>query len=548
MARRRGFTLIEMAVVMVVIGLLLMVSLPFFTEKISQEKVMKGRENVTALKREIIGFALTNGFLPELHGTSDQDVEEMANSLDAWDNPIAYWSDPDITGSGNNICDLAASNNNLRVDDGGTTYNDIAFVIAGRGPNFNLQVDEDSGGGAPSPRIIETYAYQTNTDEVNNDLDHGSVDYDLPADRDEPFDDMVQYVSIDYLKGRLCSGDEDDGPTGAEISFAEDIEKFGGSGGSGFSGGGNTSGPTISINAETGEMTMQTDSGASNNYGCSWYQGGKANCDSTGVCTFGSGLRIFYNQKTKRQSDGGYTFAIIGYDDATDGNATDDFNDGAIDRLCGGYCGRMGYAQTVSGATDGLYAPKLGIVFDYYGSSGSPWGEVNAFGNPTRNKHNNMSLVFWRDYGLTVGSLNDDVYHEDNSGVGDAVGNPVAENSCDGTANDGDFCNKGTDFWMEDGEFHPIRIDIQRDGANDWVNIYAYYNCNSTDCRDLTQDYFDPAVENTADFDFKITHNATIPAALDTLFTNVRFGFTMGDCGGSEGFDVTITDFGATFR
>jgi hypothetical protein len=521
-----------MAIVLVVIGLLLVVTLPFFTEKIGQEKIFEGRGNVDSLKREIIGFALTNGYLPTL-----SDVEAMANSVDAWDRRIAYWSDPDITGSGNDVCSAATPLTKLDVRDESlqtpATFDEIAFLIASPGPNFNLQVGDTGSGSYPTQ--VTTYG----PEDTPADQDHSGsfgADYDITGTRQERFDDIVEYVSFNFLYDRLGCSDED--LRGADISFDQDMADFDDTT---VSASNTPLGPTIQIDYETNTITMQNEGGNPDTYGCIFYTGldPAGNCTEVngngGVCQFGDGIRAFFREETERVTDGGFTFAVIGVNDASGVNDTSDLTE-----LCGGQCGRLGYAGSFTGNI-GIKQPKLGVVFDFYGSP-APWNESVVFPPLTTNDHNHMSFVYWRNSGIGDNPDDEDIYHSNSTdGLPDSFGNPTAP---------GTFRNKGTVAWMEDGDNHPIRIDIYRNATAvpPFVTVRTWYDCIGQNCTVLTRD-FDPtgAPEDPASYDFRITHNATdIP--LTNLFEEIRFGWTMGDCGGGEGIDVKITDFGLAFR
>lgn len=556
--RAKGFTLIEMAVVLVVIGLLLAVSLPFFTEKISQEKLIEGRGNISALKREIIGYALTYKSLPTL-----AQVVGFANSIDSWDNYIAYYPAPNLVGPGtpqvdDQIC--GETTTILQVDDqsdSNLAYENVAFVIASRGPNFNLQIGDTDQ--TSDPRIITVPDFQapadTDHDDPNRIAGYGpvevpvtsSTDWDIADDRSEPFDDIVEYVTLDFLRSRLDC--EQAGPEGADVSFANDMDDFAQGSVGGTSPGGQ---PTIVIDADNNSVGLRSDSGSgTNDLGCLFYSGTsiEGNCGSVngndGVCDFGSGVRVFFSAKVQRSTDGGYTFALVGVDDINGIN-----NPADITRLCGGQCGYLGYAAVdVGGSSDGLQPPKLGIKFDFFGSTGGDYFDTDEFGSPTGADHNNMSIVYWRNYSEI--SFTDDVNHSAGTGGALDLDSPTTENSCDaGPNDDGDYCNKGTDTWMEDGTFHDIRIDVVRNAGTGALDIEAWFDCTDANCNDLSVDYDDTLPGAT--FDFKISDSVTLPVSGPTdtnaRFNRMRFGWTMGDCGGGEGFGVTIEDFGIAFR
>jgi prepilin-type N-terminal cleavage/methylation domain-containing protein len=565
--RHRGFTLVEMAVVLVIIGLILTVVLPLLTERIGSEKLLKGRKTASSLKQEIIGFALANDYLPTLIQT-----QSMGNARDAWDNLIAYWADPSLTGTSKSICAYksksAPNNLNLRVyKQGGTTqtYENVAFVIASRGANQNLQEGYTSAGITTISSYYSGYdqtagGAQPDIDHEVNDaaLNDGSATtiYDITPARNEAVDDIVEYVTFDYLLSKLDCGSSQQ-PKNADVSFADNMGDFQQAKVAGTSPGGT---PTITVG--DGKISMQTQAGSgTNDEGCLWYTGNATagTCSDAGlggdggVCDFNYGLRVYFTFQTERGSDGGWTFTVLGVSD-TDDVANNEINDRSdLTTLCGGYCGSNGYAST-DGATGavGLYPPKIGLEFDYYGSVGGTYDDdqlsTGLTSPATTNDYNALAWIFWRN----EASLTDDVQHSAGS-TGNYLGNPpgnpagTSQNSfrnSDGKFVNGTFCNTGQTLWMEDGNSHALRIDYIRNATANWVNATVYYNCTTAVCRDLSYDFNGT---QGVDFTFSSSFNATA-FPLNSSFNNIRFGWTFGDCGGTYGHKTTIGEFGVTFR
>lgn len=603
--RARGFTLIEMAVVLIIIGLILATTLPLLTERIGVEQERKGRKSLNSLKQEIIGFVLTNRYLPTL-----TDVNAMANGEDNWGHLVGYWSDSDITGSTNNICDYGSSPpDNLRVDrvtdapaaSNTTTYSNVAFVIASRGPNQNMQVDDDTG----TPRTITTYPAGFSAenppgdyfdDDDHTGAGHLGADYDIGDGlREEDFDDIVEYVTFDFLYQKVAGlGDCDEGPLGSEVEDLSDDTAWNDTENASVT---NYDGSSAVGKNSDGDVELQTppsSGGSVSSYGCLWYTGtgtGGTTCGADtlgrdGVCPFNNGVRAYFEFNTKRGSDGGWTFAFIGVDTVDDINdLTDDTTDD-LDKLCGGHCGYNGYARgrDSSPTTNQLEAPKFALDFDYYRSTGTAYvddamddaGPGGNGGYSSNNDHGSVSWLFWADDGgtQTPSDADDDVAHNTVDAQATSLISPTTDNSAGNATPDytnGDYfqpsgysiadytagtANGDADKWLDDGDTHQVRIEVFKadtDGADSNVfEIHAWFDCTTANCRDLTADMYTYATDTHTltqgtDYGFHITTRVTdFPQYAD--FANMRFGWTFGDCGGSDGHSTTISNFGLSWR
>src|SRR5437868_1774534 len=72
-ARQRGFTLIEIMVVVVIIGLLAAVIVPQVVDKVDQARVAKAKQDITSLETALTMYRLDNSKYP----TTDQGLQAL---------------------------------------------------------------------------------------------------------------------------------------------------------------------------------------------------------------------------------------------------------------------------------------------------------------------------------------------------------------------------------------------------------------------------------------------------------------------------------------
>lgn len=173
--RSNGFTLIEMAIVLVIIGLLLGAGASLIGPLTKRAKLIEDRETVKTLYEAIRGFAAQNKQLPA--DTSAIGVK----TTDAYGNPIDYY-----LWTGTNLCTTTGTYLTVNDSSSGTsiTKNNVAFILIARGENRCNQT------GSASPFNIFPQGQQVNP---------GTC----PAGDD--YDDIVMYADIDTIRQNICN-------------------------------------------------------------------------------------------------------------------------------------------------------------------------------------------------------------------------------------------------------------------------------------------------------------------------------------------------------
>ncbi|MGM0611443.1 MAG: type II secretion system protein, partial [Thermodesulfobacteriota bacterium] len=256
---KKGFTLIEMAIVLVVIGLIVGTIVPLLVTQTETAKLKQGKEKLRAIRDEVIGYAYQhNKRLPDL-----AEFENLGHSRDLWgDDYFFYRVASDLTTM--NICDAKDNSTmDLRLPDGDKK---VAFVVSSKGPNFVQQINDNGS-------MVKVYPVGS---DVNN----------------REFDDLYEYVTLGHLQSKLCSSADngDSGDGGTDISFAKNIAEF-----------------NHIIESQNGVINVDENSktitiGGSEDLasGCIWYGQDTGPC-TEGVCDLGSGFRAFFRFKSTHE-------------------------------------------------------------------------------------------------------------------------------------------------------------------------------------------------------------------------------------------------------
>ncbi|GEM_PF-2305221 len=237
MGRNRGLTLVELAIVLIVLGILLGIGAGIIGVLIKRVKYNESREIVNAAVEGIVGYAITSGRLPD----NTNWTPAVRSAKDSYGKDILYVYDSDLTSSGS-ICGAGGTAITVKICSDTScasptqTINNVAFLIISGGGNYNVQTSAPSTCNSSSTCEIRVYEYGV-----------GNVDdYTTDINRPEPYDDIVKWVSLYELKPKVgCTGS-------------------GGGGGGG--GGGSCTSYSLSIqNNATRSISYKLNNGSCNN-------------------------------------------------------------------------------------------------------------------------------------------------------------------------------------------------------------------------------------------------------------------------------------------
>lgn len=161
-----GLTLIEMAIVLVIIGLLVSVGAALIGPLTKRAKLTETREIVKNAYESILGYTISNKRLP------NQLTDLGIKSTDAYLNNLIYFKAYADTPPMYNLCTSVGAY--LTINDQGTNKTNVAFVLFSAGEN---RVNDT---GAASPFTIQ-----------------------IPGV--SGYDDIVLYIDIDTMRQKVCN-------------------------------------------------------------------------------------------------------------------------------------------------------------------------------------------------------------------------------------------------------------------------------------------------------------------------------------------------------
>ncbi len=171
---RKGFTLLEMAVVLVVLGLLVGLGAQMLPMLVKQNRLTEDRALVKEAKNAIIGYALATGRLP--YASADANGLPTTGRLngylpwstlgirskDAYQTTLSYAVDVHLTVAGSVtkavlnplIATPPPSNQSLYTDFPGSVR--VAFVVISAGANRRIDPRNDKNGNSAAGGSIDT--------------------------------------------------------------------------------------------------------------------------------------------------------------------------------------------------------------------------------------------------------------------------------------------------------------------------------------------------------------------------------------------------------
>ncbi|MDH5464969.1 MAG: type II secretion system GspH family protein [Thiovulaceae bacterium] len=172
---RNGFTLVELAIVLIVIGILTGGGMKLMGVLAKKAKVLETKEKMQTMQETVLGFAMREHRLP----TQDEWDKLFLDKDDSWGKKIRYIVDGSLT-KAKNLCHQ--NNSHVRLSLEAQTQENLAFILVSSGPNRNLQT-------AIENMEVETAFF-------GEKLDLNDEDFT----REESFDDTLVAYSMNQLQ------------------------------------------------------------------------------------------------------------------------------------------------------------------------------------------------------------------------------------------------------------------------------------------------------------------------------------------------------------
>jgi prepilin-type N-terminal cleavage/methylation domain-containing protein len=206
-----GFTLVEMAVVLVIVGLMLGGLLLPLSAQMDQSRVTETRKGLSEIKEALIGYAIVNGRLPCPDNDNDGVENAPCNTVAATGGNLP-WVTLGVQGR-----DPWGRLYQYRV----SKFFSVPFSLA-TGGDLNVYTDKTLAAteGANVPAVIfssgKNGATQppSGTDELENTTDTTSAKFDKnfvnhdfasPAAANGEFDDILVWISPNILMNRMVA-------------------------------------------------------------------------------------------------------------------------------------------------------------------------------------------------------------------------------------------------------------------------------------------------------------------------------------------------------
>ncbi|MCX5828630.1 MAG: type II secretion system protein [Deltaproteobacteria bacterium] len=209
---KKGFTLIELAIVMVIVGLLIGIGAGMIGPMTKRAKIIDTRDIVNSDLESVISFASSNRRLP----TIAEFPLNVKNQNDAWTKPLYYIVDPNLIAipafTSDAICGRRTTTYTICRDaacTAATNIQNVALILASGAENFNLQTGIFAGGICPAGQTcVRVYDADTpNIDDCTTAANCPNYPAALLINNPQAYDDITKWITLYELRTKIgCQG------------------------------------------------------------------------------------------------------------------------------------------------------------------------------------------------------------------------------------------------------------------------------------------------------------------------------------------------------
>ena len=211
--REKGFSLVELSLVLVIVGIVLTVGFGVMNSLTKRTKITREKANLSAIKNSLISYTLSRGKLPAPNPPNTLPYVELNFSSaqkDIWGLPYQYdVTDILTTTNSQNFCVTLYQMDNLytwfgQPSNAACSTSNIVCVT-----DTSDSADDGRIAGATQGYYIAAYISSRGEDHIsgaknsntNREYEMGSNPYDVTAARD----DLVEELSFADLSTRICT-------------------------------------------------------------------------------------------------------------------------------------------------------------------------------------------------------------------------------------------------------------------------------------------------------------------------------------------------------
>lgn len=183
---RRGFTLVELAIVLVIVGLLVGLGSSMTGMLITANNVRQTKDSLDAVSQSITSWASANNRLPDVTTGTTGFKSVVKTPTDAWGRDFIYLYDTNLapgSATKDTICGRRTTSLSVITSEPTATISNVAFVVISKGDDATLETTVSDAALSVSRAATGTVTASTSNS------------------------DLLRWVTLDELRSKIgCQG------------------------------------------------------------------------------------------------------------------------------------------------------------------------------------------------------------------------------------------------------------------------------------------------------------------------------------------------------